>query len=622
MKTIGLFACLVGAFALSAVQTPRDPRPAPPAGSAIVEGRIENDRGNPITDAMVVVLNIGAKLVRSARSDNAGRYAIDELPSGRYMLLASAPGYQTTSFGGGSPTGPGPFEGGTVMLVLADGERFDASMTLSPVSVLSGTVVDEYGLPAIATVSVLMRRAAGGRGSPLTPAARVLTGRDGRYRIEGLPANEYLVRAERPNTDSQTTSAYVAAFPPPVRPLTPATELRRIDPDVLAAARQAIDRSTAPAPVRDPSREPVVAYRPTYYPGVPGSRIARPVRVQPGSEITGIDLQLQLTRGIAFDVNVRDRAGHPPVSAATRLLGEDEAVDHQGVLIGEGRFQFTNVPPGRYVLAARGAVAQLPESSRAVRWGSQEIFVDAATTTWPALTLESGARIAGRALFTGTSPMAELARPPIALAELIPIDGHFTAFGPPNLIAGPADADAAARGLVSVSFESVAPGRYLIVSRLSGAWSLRSAMLNGVDVSAVPFDVRAGDDLKELVLTFTDRPASLTGTIKNESGEPVYAHTLVVFPADRRARYTGPGGRVRVARPDSRGRYEVSALPAGEYLVSLARDVSIDGLHDETLTALEAGAIRITLVEGKHTVQDLLARTGAPLELPAPPVSD
>jgi hypothetical protein len=32
------------------------------------------------------------------------------------------------------------------------------------------------------------------------------------------------------------------------------------------------------------------------------------------------------------------------------------------------------------------------------------------------------------------------------------------------------------------------------------------------------------------------------------------------------------------------------------------------------LDALEAGAVRVTLVEGRDTVQDLLARTGAAAE--------
>lgn len=614
MKTIGLFACLVGLFAFSAAQTPRDPRPAPAAGSAIVEGRIQNDRGDPIADVMVVVLNIGAKVARSARSDKAGRYAIDELPSGSYMLLASAAGYQVTAFGGGSPIGPGPPEGRTVMLVLAEGERFDATMTLSPVSVLSGTVVDEYGLPAIATVSVLMRRAAGGRGSPLTAAARVLTGRDGRYRIEGLPANEYLVRAERPNTDSQTTSGYVAALPPPVRPLTPATELRRIDPEVLAAARQAIDRSTAPAPVRDPSRELVVAYGATYYPGVTGSRTARPVRVQPGSELTGIDLQLRLTRTVAFEATVLDAAGSPADSATTKLIGEDEAVEYQGTMTGGGRFQFTGVPTGRYVLAARGA-ARVTEGSREVLWGSQEVLVEADIKAAPMLTLHSGTDVSGRVVFAGRSPIPEFTRAPRALVELIPVAGEFTRFSQPNAVLGTMDAANAQPGEgTTVRFDSIAPGRYVIASTPPSGWSLRSAMLNGVDLSAVPFEVRAGDDLEGLVVTFTDQSTSLTGTIKNESGEPVYLHTLVVFPVDRRARFAGTGGRVSAVRPDSGGRYEIRALPPGEYLLALARDVAVDALDEEILNALEAGAVQVTLVEGKNTIQDLLARTGAAAE--------
>jgi hypothetical protein len=593
VRTIALLASVLFGLPYAPWQTPRDARPDAVAGSAVVEGRVQNEHGEPLDHATVVAVGVSVRFARAVRTDSTGRYSLEKLSPGTYVVVASSPGYMTTAFGGGALYGLGPFDGRSVTLVLSDGERFVAPIVLARVSALSGTVVDEHGLPTVAIVSVFFRRPAGGRGSALSVVARTQADRLGRYRVEGLPPNAYLVRAERPSTIS---------------------DLRQMDPEILAAAIQSIARTAVPLPVRDLAREAEFGYRATYYPGVTSSRIARPVRVEPGSEHTGIDLQLELTRTVTFEATVVYAAGRSADSATMKLTGEDEAVEHQGTMHGDGRFLFTGVPPGRYMLAARASVAPLPERPRALLWGSQEISVETGARVAPSLTLHPGADISGRVVFSGSSPIPEVARAPAPLVQLITVASEFTRFAPATPALRMTAPDAEQGESIAVSFESVAPGRYRIASTSSGDWSLRSAMLNGVDVSAVPFEVRAGDDLKELVLTFTDRPASLTGTIRNESGEPVYAHTLVVFPVDRRARFAGPGGRIKAVRPDSRGRYDVRPLPAGEYLVALARDVAIDALHEEMLDALEAGAVRVTLVEGRDTVQDLLARTGAAAE--------
>jgi hypothetical protein len=140
-------------------------------------------------------------------------------------------------------------------------------------------------------------------------------------------------------------------------------------------------------------------------------------------------------------------------------------------------------------------------------------------------------------------------------------------------------------------------------------WSLRSILINGVDVAAIPFDVKPGQQIEDLVVTLTDRPTTLSGTIKNEIGDPVFAHTVVVFPVDARARWEAPGARIKTTRPDSRGKYTVSGLPAGDYLIGLARDLNPARIVlAELLNSLEAAAVRVRVVEGEETVQNLQTR--------------
>jgi hypothetical protein len=107
----------------------------------------------------------------------------------------------------------------------------------------------------------------------------------------------------------------------------------------------------------------------------------------------------------------------------------------------------------------------------------------------------------------------------------------------------------------------------------------------------------------------TDRATTLSGTIKNEIGDPVFAHTVVVFPVEPRARWEAPGARIRMVRPDSRGKYTVPGLPAGDYLIGLARDLSPARIVlADLLNSLEAAAVRVRLVEGEDTVQNLQTR--------------
>ena len=64
-----------------------------------------------------------------------------------------------------------------------------------------------------------------------------------------------------------------------------------------------------------------------------------------------------------------------------------------------------------------------------------------------------------------------------------------------------------------------------------------------------------------------------------------------------------------MVRADSRGKYRVQGLPAGDYLLGLARSLNPAAIVlSEALDSLEAGAVRVRLVEGEETVQNLQTR--------------
>jgi hypothetical protein len=556
-------AASIVVLVLGLAQSTRDSAPLPKTGTANISGVVQDDQGVPLAGVQIAVFNQGRLLLRVTHTDASGRYFLDLMPAATYTIHASFAGFTPATFGSGRLIGP------PVPIVLATGERFEANLTLTRISVVSGTIRDEYGAPTVALVTFLTRRPDFSRNSPLIPVKDVESDRHGRYRVEGLPAGNYLVRAHRPNT---------------------LPDVRQIEA----------------------GRERTVTYLPVYYPGVSSSTAARPIAIEPGADRAGIDLQLQLVPTTAFEGTIVDGSGNPLQSVTTRLIGDDEGAERYGSATADGRFRFVGVPTGRYVLAARGLLSGSSGEKRQVLWGSQEIFVSPETRVEPSLTFHPGADLAGHVVFDGSAAIPEFRRLPMGLVQMVPVAGVFSRFNLPNLVIGSDDPAAVAPPFKTIiRFDSVPPGRFLIVAPLPlpGGWSLRSAVINGVDVAAIPFEINPGQQVNDLVVTFTDRTTTLSGTIKNEIGEPVFAHMLVVFPVDSRARFDGIGSRIAAVRPDSTGKFTVRSLPAGDYLVALARDLNPAAmLLEEVLNSLETGAVRVRLVEGQETVQNLQTR--------------
>jgi len=64
--------------------------------------------------------------------------------------------------------------------------------------------------------------------------------------------------------------------------------------------------------------------------------------------------------------------------------------------------------------------------------------------------------------------------------------------------------------------------------------------------------------------------------------------------------------RVRNLRPAADGRFSVSGLPPGDYLIGAVTDVQNGEWNDPDFLAILAGAaVRVSLAEGVMTTQDL-----------------
>jgi hypothetical protein len=129
-------------------------------------------------------------------------------------------------------------------------------------------------------------------------------------------------------------------------------------------------------------------------------------------------------------------------------------------------------------------------------------------------------------------------------------------------------------------------------------------MLNGIDLLDAPLAV-SGRDVDGIVITYTDRPTELSGTLQTPAGVPTGDYFIIVFATDR-GFWTPSTRRSVMARPASTGKYILRNLPPGEYFVAAVTDVEQGEWFDSAfLERLIAASARITLAESEKRTLDL-----------------
>ena len=141
----------------------------------------------------------------------------------------------------------------------------------------------------------------------------------------------------------------------------------------------------------------------------------------------------------------------------------------------------------------------------------------------------------------------------------------------------PADGSPAARDLLDTGHPDeqglfrtlgVPPGQYIV--KISGhplaGWVFKGAQFEGRDLADTPVDLQSRD-IAGVVLTFTDRPSTLEGIVRN-GANPDGEAVVMIYPIDAEAWSIGGASprRMRAARTMKDGSFSVTNLPAGEYL--------------------------------------------------------
>jgi hypothetical protein len=506
------------------------------------------------------------------------------------------------------------------MLTSDDQHLADIDLTMWRYGVLSGVVIDDAGEPAIDFQVRAVRRRIIAGAPKLEFAGTARTNDLGEFRLAGLIPGDYTVFAPaeissgplsmggRPNEWLQTMTAVGTA---------PMNYDREAGANLtLADGRTAI---ASAAPIADaPGASAWLAAPPTFLGGgmTPGSSF---VHLDSGQERSGLSLAIRrvATQQISGTLTV---PGGSAANHALHLLPAETAAYPlfevaTAVADANGSFTFFGVPAGNYVIrvvktplpkAGRLVVlnsvrdasfiatvfdgprsAPLPLEDDPVLFADQAVSVGAQPVRNVVVSLRAGVRISGRAEFQGSAPRPSDDAWPSVMIQIEAANGYSAR----NMPYGRFAADGSFRTT------SLVPGTYVIHPSAPAGWSLKSVNAGGRDVTERPIDVSS--DLTDLVITFTDTPLRLQGTVTSSGA--LDAASVLLFPSDREA-WSNAGAssrRMSLARVSPAGAFIFSnVLPGAYFVVAVSETQTADWQDPAVLSKLAALATPVELSSG------------------------
>jgi hypothetical protein len=646
-------ALLVGGIALTSARRADDPqaRDVPPPqnrpterliaiGSATITGTVTAaDTGRPIRGASVgISATIGAaptsgplignpvgtlgrgrpagspiitSVSRQAVTDAAGRFSIERLPAGSYLINVSRQQFLANAYGQRKPGGQGR------PVALADGQTLSLNITLVRGGSISGTVYNEDGDPQTQTQVSAWRVVMTSGVRRVQQQGGGSTDDRGMYRLFGLQPGDYFVSATPfPNGERMTMDRIQAE--------TEAINNAIASGGVRPPAAPGMP-STVAIPVQNPQQfvmqGPMPGYLPTFAPNVDVPSKASPVHVAGGDEHTNVDIQLRLVEAsqIAGMVTSPLEDG---VGVQISLVPEEASFDVGSLSMArmeqDGKFTLRNVPPGKYMVLAQ-TVAQPQRGAAPVAvvgpggvqsfgpppmqqlTSAQHLFaqvpveVAGQSVINVSLALKPGKSISGMVVFDyKTQPLLNLSQGRLNITLSPAPWPQIIQFGPqPSAQVGP-------------------DGRFTLTGVIAGRYSvrgnfglMRSSMANGQDTLDFPLNFTAESDLAGVVITMTDTTTELSGHLMDAAGKPALDYTIVLASTDER--FWTPGSRrILTARTDATGAYMFRNMPPGTYLLGAVTDLEPGGQFDpELLQSLRGASRTVTVDENGKVVQDL-----------------
>jgi protocatechuate 3,4-dioxygenase beta subunit len=391
-----------------------------------------------------------------------GTFLLKDVEPGTYRLNANRTGFAPTSYGARR------LSSGGADLKLAAGQAMqDIVLRLQPQAVITGRITDTDGEP-VANVSVSLVRSYYRNGQRTMASANGATTNDlGEYRIFGVQAGRYKLRAiPRENTFGSSGEQE--------------------------------------------------EFAPTYYPGQPDAAGAASIDLQPGQNLRGVDMVVLRTATRRVRGTVVAPSVHADVIQVMATLRDPgiSFMERRTAMIrpGKPKFEF-RLAPGAYNLTA-----YFNDGAEMVT-GVAQVDVGDSDIDNISIQLQPGADIAGRLRIEGANDLSALAQSNVQV-RLFPKDMTFI-FG--SQASGRVGDDGA------FTLKNAGPQPMNVsVSGLPAGYYVKAINYGQQDAKANGLTYVGSSDAVEIVVS--PNGATVQGLVHTHGGDPVSGATVVLAP--------------------------------------------------------------------------------------------
>ena len=487
-------------------QTASAGRGAAPGAGYTISGTIVNSLdGAPLGQSRVSLIDTrDPRRAASIITSESGRFEFSELPAGKFALEGAKRGFLEAGYQ--------QHERFSTAIVTGAGFKTQGLLLrLTPMSLLSGRVIDEFGDPVRNARVVLYVESHRGGLNRIVRAGVTMTDDQGGYEFTTLEPGNYYVSA--------TAKPWYAVHP------------TSRSADGVGNAPPGVDRSLD------------VAYPMTFYNGATDSDGASPILVKGGDHATA-DMHLDPVPALHLLIRAPNE-GHPGFvmpSFQKRVFDVQEFVETEGInQITPGMYEMVGVPAGRYSVSSRVAATGrlLPGS---------EINLTTDGQGWETPAVEPSGTLKVKAKMTRGEPIPKEFNLALRNGQK-----QFMAFQP--LENG------------EVTFGDVPPGKYaLLVNAPEMPYTVARITANGVESAGHDVTVTAGASM-ELSVSIVAGSVRVEGVAKR-GGQPMAGVMVALVPKDPEA-YPE---RFRRDQSDMDGSFTVGGILPGSYTLIAVED--------------------------------------------------